>query len=115
LSEIGVSLKRKSVALEEANAIHAFRVALDEETEEDKEQKSKFLCAVRKKHMLNALKALEDDCACGTTGEGSGGSGNNGSIGDKNGTNDGAAASGSSAQAGVGRIGVSIPLNEGCG
>jgi hypothetical protein len=33
--------------------------------------------------MLNALKALEDDCAGCTTGEGSGGSGNNCSIGDK--------------------------------
>jgi hypothetical protein len=35
--------------------------------------------------MLNALKALEDDCAGGTTEEGSGGSGNNGRIGDQNG------------------------------
>jgi hypothetical protein len=101
--------------LEEANAIYAFRVALDEEKDEDKEQKSKFLRAVRKKHMLNALKALEDDCASGKTGEGSGGSGNNGSIGDKNGTNDGATASGSSIQPGFGSIEGSIPLNEGCG
>jgi hypothetical protein len=65
--------------------------------------------------MLNALiKALNYDCAGGTTGEGSGGSDNNGSIDDKNGTNDGVAASRSSALAGFGSIGGSIPLNDGC-
>jgi hypothetical protein len=40
LSEIGVSLKRKSVALEDDYAIHAFRVALDEETEEKKSKRA---------------------------------------------------------------------------
>jgi hypothetical protein len=52
LSEIGISLKRKSVALEESNTIQAFRIALDEETDENKEMKSKFLRAVRKTYKI---------------------------------------------------------------
>jgi uncharacterized membrane protein YgcG len=88
LSRIGESLKRKSVALEEANAMHAFRVVLDGETEEDRELKRDFLRALRRKHMNAAMEAFrsEGGGSAGGGGNAGGGGSGSGSGGNRSGT-----------------------------
>eukprot|EP00171_Calliarthron_tuberculosum_P005249 IDg5249t1 len=57
MSAISDSMKRKSVALEEANALQAFRVTLGVETQEDVAMKDEFLRAVRRKYLSSVLRA----------------------------------------------------------
>ena len=56
LGFIGESLKRKSIAMEDANAMLAFRISMPDETSEDKEMKALFLRTKRQKLIQTLLQ-----------------------------------------------------------
>ena len=56
LGVIGESIKRKSIALEDANAMLPFRIPMPDETSEDKEMKALYLRTKRQKLIQTLLQ-----------------------------------------------------------
>ena len=59
LASIGNSMKRKSSAMEESNALMAFRMPLGNETAEDAVVRDSFPCSIRQNHKLIAGAARD--------------------------------------------------------